>query len=196
MHDLAVALTQNHLVLSRLAVRASQTPDRKLRNALFDDLAKGLGGHFAALERVVVPSLMRARASLSSDVLHSAMALKRELAALLTLDRRTPAFETRLGPFCAAVEAQADQEQLHLLPLVRETLSERERADLGGDVAASMQSRLGDHPVLDVPTRLVAPPMTSREELEEAAVVLSSLAQPGSGGRAAPAGDSGSRAPA
>lgn len=190
MHDddVAVALTRNHLVLSRLAVRSAQTSDRKLRNALFDDLAKGLGGHFAALERVVLPALLRARASLGSDVLLGAMALKRELAALLTLDRRTPEFEARLPALCEAVELQADREQLGLLPLVRQTLSPRERAHLAWEVTASMQSRLGDHPVLEIPARAVEPPRSIREALEQAAVVLSSL--PGSAaGLGAPQGD-------
>ena len=193
MHDdVTVALTQNHVVLSHLAARLCATRDRKLRNALFDDLAKGLGGHFVALERVVVPSLLRAKAGLSSEVLSGLMALKSGLAALLALDRRTPEFETAMVSFCDAVELQADQEQLQLLPLLRQTLSARDRTDLGWEVAASLQSRLGDHPVLAMSTRFAEPPKTTKEELEEAHMVLSSLvtsAPPGSGSSAREGGE-------
>lgn len=172
--DVLVSLTQDHMVLSQLADLIRKTPERVSRNALFDQLAKALGGHFSALEYVVVPALSRAGTrGLGVEVLIAHMNLKRRLADLLMMERRNARFEAEMLRFCDETEAQAEREQLELLPVLRLNLSETDRAHLAADVEAQMASRLGDHPLMHMAR--VQELRAAVDLLQEAEVVLGGL---------------------
>jgi hypothetical protein len=179
MQDAAAAIADNHTLISRLAMRIAGASDRKLRNALFDDLARALGGHFSALETAVIPALLKVKGcQLGSHVLVGSAALKQRLALLLAENRKTPAFEDALRDFCDEVRQQADREQQELVPVVRTALTADEQALVGTEVAACMKLRLGEHPALHVALPTFAPPFSRREEVEAAALVLATLAIP------------------
>lgn len=175
MKDVLVALTDDHVVLSWLAHRLELSNDSAANAVLFNELAKALGGHLSALEYVVLPALSRCRwRGLDSQLLVGHMTLKRHLADLLTLERDSDQFRAQLTDFCRQVEAHADQEQLVLLPAIRECLDEGERAMLASEV----ESRLGaylDEVARKGPALAAAPLPTADDLLREAQVVLTTL---------------------
>jgi hypothetical protein len=180
MKDVLLTLTEDHVFLSQLARRVRTMTDRLARSALFDELAKALGGHFGGLEYVVLPAFSQAGSyRLRSEVLIAHMNLKRRLAELLMMERRNARFEAELLRFCDEVEAQADLEQLELLPALRDSLSEADRAFLAAEVEEQMAARLGVHPLLYGPE--LDEPRGAGDLVREAAVVLGSL--PGRSGR-------------
>lgn len=175
MKDVLVALTDDHVVLSWLAHRLQQSHDADANAVLFNELAKALGGHLSALEYVVLPALSRCHwRGLDSTLLLGHMRLKRHLADLLTLPRDSDQFRAQLADFCEQVQAQADQEQLGLLPAIRECLDEGERALLAGEV----ESRLGaylDEVARAGPALGALPPPSADELMREAKLVLGAL---------------------
>jgi len=174
MKDVLIALTDDHVVLSWLTHRLRTTSDGFNRSVLFNELAKALGGHLSALEYVVLPALSRCGwRGVDSHVLVEHMILKRHLADLLTLERGSEQFEAETQDLCNQIEAQADREQLELLPALRECLDEGERAMLASEVEARLSAYLGD---LRMPgsQKNIDPP-TAEELLQEAKVVLASL---------------------
>lgn len=176
MKDVLISLTEDHVLLSRLADRIRSTSERLLRNWLFDELAKALGGHFGAVEYVVLPACSRAGScSLRSDVLIAHMNLKRRLADLLAMERRNASFEGELLRFCDEVEAQADMEQLELLPALRACLDDADRAFLAAEAEAQMSAHLGP----DSPLHATDPSerRTAADVLQEAEVVASLAAR-------------------
>lgn len=174
MKDVLVSLTEDHVLLSRLAQAVRAMHDRLSRNALFDELAKALGGHFAALEYVIVPACSRSSLrGLGSDILIAHMNLKRQLADVLMMERNNAEFEVELLALCDAVEAQADREQLELLPVLRDGFDEAERAYLAAEVEAHMTARVGEQMFVHV--WMQREPRRATDMLEEAKVVLSSL---------------------
>jgi hypothetical protein len=180
MKDVLVSLTEDHLFLCQLARRVRTMSDRLSRSALFDELAKALGGHFGGLENVVLPAFSHAGAyRLRSEVLIAHMNLKRRLADLLMMERRNATFEAELLLFCDEVEAQAELEQRELLPALRDGLAAAERAFMAAEVEAQMSARVGRSLLRHASES--AEPRRANELLQEAEVVLGSL--PGRSGR-------------
>jgi hypothetical protein len=174
MKDLLVSLTDDHVVLSWLAHRLRSANDPFARALLFNEMAKALGGHLTAMEYVVLPALSRSGwRGVDSRVLVEHMILKRHLADLLTLPRGSAQFEAELQDLCGQIEQQADREQLELLPVLRESLGEGERAMLASEVEARLGAYLGD---LRTPgTEKNVDPSNAEDLLQEAKVVLASL---------------------
>lgn len=174
MKDVLVSLTDDHVVLSWLAHRLRTARDSFSRGLLFNEMAKALGGHLSVMEYVVLPAMSRCGwHGVDSQVLVEHMILKRHLADLLTLERGSAQFDAELQDLCNQVEAQADREQLQLLPALREWLGEGERAMLASEVESRLGAYLGE---LRAPGEHTdADPPTVEELLQEAKVVLASL---------------------
>jgi hypothetical protein len=174
MKDVLVSLTDDHVVLSWIAHRLHTTQDPVARERLFNELAKALGGHLSALEDVVLPALSRSGwAGIDLQVVVEHMVLKHHLAELLTMARRSDAFETGCSALCERIEAQAQREQMHLLPAVRKGLDEGERAMLAIEVEAHLGAYLSE---LRTPgAHRDAEPSTAEQLLEDAQLVLASL---------------------
>jgi hypothetical protein len=173
MKDVLVSLTDDHIALSWLAHRLRTARDSFSRGLLFNELAKALGGHLSVMEYVVMPAMSRCGwRGVSSQVLIEHMILKRHLADLLTLERGSDQFEAELQDLCGQVEAQADREQLELLPALRECLGEGERAMLASEVESRLGAYLGE---LRAPGEHRDDPPTVEDLLQEAKVVLASL---------------------
>jgi hypothetical protein len=176
MKDVLVSLTEDHVLLSRLADRVRSTSERLFRDRLFDELAKALGGHFGAVEYVILPACSRSGScSLRSGVLIAHMNLKRRLADLLAMERRNASFERELLRFCDEVEAQADIEQLELLPALRACLDDADRAFLATEAEAQMSAHLGSESPLDATDP--SERRTAADVLQEAEVVASLAAR-------------------
>jgi hypothetical protein len=174
MKDVLVSLTDDHVVLSWLAHRLRTARDGFSRSLLFNELAKALGGHISVMEYVVLPAMSRCGwHGVDSQVLVEHMVLKRHLADVLTLERGSAQFQAEVQDLCNQVEAQADREQLELLPALRECLGKGERAMLASEVESRLGAYLGE---LRAPGehKDVDPP-TAEELLQEAKVVLASL---------------------
>jgi hypothetical protein len=173
MDDVLLKLTEHHVLLAELARRIRGASDRLSRNTLFDALAKALGGHFVALEFAVFPALSESASfDLGSEVLLRQMGLKRRLVDLLMMERANTRFEVALLRFCDELEAQADLEQLELLPALRTSLDDSERTYLASEVEAQMEARLGGR----LHAAEFSEPRKAMDILDEAKLVLGSLA--------------------
>jgi hypothetical protein len=106
------------------------------------------------------------------DVLASHMSLKRRLAGVLAMNRKTTEFDTELAALCDGVQAQAEREHAQLLPCLRQALPDDHRALLAGEVEAQVRARVGDAG-LSLQEPITQPRV--HDLLQEAQVVLASL---------------------
>lgn len=127
-----LVLEQHHEVARRLdAVQKTTGSDRA---AEFQSLAELLGLHEHAEESVVYPVLRRLGddgARVADARMKEESAAEQTLTKLKGMDAGSEAFETLFREFSAKVHAHAESEEHEVLPLLKRSVADQERATMG-----------------------------------------------------------------
>jgi hypothetical protein len=131
------------------------------REALFVELADKLAAHATVEEKLFYPASM---AKETSELLHEAveehLSVKRVLADMLELDpdEDKDDFDAKLSVLKEQVSHHAhDEEEAKLFPLLRQMMSEDDRAALGNEVLAMFEALLERSPRKQVPAETGEP---------------------------------------
>jgi hypothetical protein len=143
--DVLQILTEDHAVLDWLAQRLQAARPGRARAVLFNEFARALGAHQTVIDRTVLPALRNCGwQGVTSDLLTGHMALKRLLAEALTLERAASSFKEIVERLAPAVKTQCLRERTRLLPVLRSSLDEPQRALLGVDAEQHLTRLLGE----------------------------------------------------
>jgi hemerythrin superfamily protein len=127
------------------------------RAALFTELADKLAAHATVEEKIFYPAAMDAK---TSEMLHEAveehLSVKRLLADLMELDAEDEdeqdEFEAKIALLKEQVTHHAhEEEEGKLFPILRQQMSEDERAAIGNEVLAMFELLMQEEPRLQVP---------------------------------------------
>ena len=130
------------------------------RSALFASLADKLAAHATVEEKIFYPAAMDAA---TSELLHEAveehLTVKRLLADMLEMDPDDDdGFDDTLAILKDEVSHHAhDEEEGKLFPVLRELLSDDERAGLGNEVLALFETLIDHQPRRNVPDETAEP---------------------------------------
>ena len=110
----------DHPQLRWLLARIRNTGDDAIAESLFDEFAAAVHAHLALIELSVLPHVDEVvRRGNKLVYLDGHWYLKRALAALQEMDRRSPAFHRRLIAACDRLEGQLMREATDLIELGR-----------------------------------------------------------------------------
>jgi hypothetical protein len=170
--DVVQVLTQDHAVLKWLGERLQTVSSAAPRSLMFNELARALGAHETVIEETILPAMKSfGWRGLTSDVLTGHAALKRHLAEMLTMDRRSAAFDPAVTQLVEQLKVQCDLEDRKLLPLVQGSLDDTQRTMLAFEAELLLTRMLGEGRSM----REVDLAQSVSELLDEAHLVLGSL---------------------
>jgi hypothetical protein len=171
--DLLQVLADDHALLGWVAGRLQCAPSPRGRRAVFPELAAALAAHQTVVDRTVLPALKEMGwHGIRSDLLASHVALKRQLAETVALEREGGDADRALRALALEVQAQCGREILTLLPVLAQRLDGSQRSMLGLDAQQHLTRLLGDTPKTHAD---VEQESGVADLLDEAYVVLSSL---------------------
>ena len=180
--DGSLLLTRQLVEITALAQALGQCGRQSAAAHFYRQLCNRASLHVLARERLVLPAWRRAGwKHLASDGLRAYVDFKRALAELLVAPPGQPGFAGALAAFLRAVAAQKREDERQLVPALRKGLDLTDRRTVFNEVEALYDS---DEPGADAAEALPAgdgPP--GRALVEEAELVLSSLAAGAAGGR-------------
>lgn len=123
------------------------------RRALFMELADKLAAHATMEEKLFYPFVMaRATNELLHESVEEHLAMKRTLADLITMRLDDDTFQAKLKLLKEQVTHHAHkEEEAKLFPMVKDLLTEDERAGLGNECLALFEELIASHPYRNVP---------------------------------------------
>ena len=157
--DVLEILQSQHAEVDELIEKIEESDGE--RAVLFDELADKLAAHATVEEKLFYPSVMSGQTDeLLYESVEAHLEIKRVLADMLGLDPDEDAsqFDVKLALLKRAVSHHAhDEEEGKLFPIVRESLTDDERAALGDEVLAMFEELLPRHPCEDIPSEIDEP---------------------------------------
>lgn len=150
--DVLELLTTQHTEVDMLIAKLESGAGD--RSAVFRELADKLAAHAAVEEKLFYPAVMDRK---TSELLHEAveehLSVKRLLADMLELDiAAEDEFMAKLSVLKEQVTHHAHrEEEAKLFPLLRQALTEDERAGLGNEVLALFEALMQNEPRRNVP---------------------------------------------
>ncbi|MED5618154.1 hypothetical protein [Ideonella sp. BN130291] len=157
---------------------------RPTAQTMFQQLCNRSVVHVQAREQFLLPAWRRAHwKHLPSDALATHMEFKRALADLMLQRPGSEHFNEALAAFVATVEVHRRSDRDRLVPALREAIDLADRRQLCNDIEVLYEAGASSTASLS----LNQPFLSSRDLIEEAEVVLSSILQPGQAGRGAEA---------
>jgi hemerythrin-like domain-containing protein len=119
-------LTQQHDEIKDLYARYEQAEDDDEKQALFEEIADCLTAHAAIEERIFYPAVYGDELEPQlSEAVEEHLAMKRELAELLTMTPDDDAFDARMKTLIDLVEQHTEQEERDILPRAEQQLGDR-----------------------------------------------------------------------
>jgi hypothetical protein len=119
-------LTQQHDEVKDLYARYEQADDDDEKQALFEEIADSLTAHAAIEERIFYPAVYGDELQQQlSEAVEEHLAMKRELAELLTMTPDDEAFDARMRTLIGLVEHHVEEEERDVLPRAEQQLGDR-----------------------------------------------------------------------
>lgn len=137
--DAVAVLLDGHAALGWLTTRALRVEASAAWEFLFDEWAKFLGGHLAAMDNVVYRAVRLAGWEDDGGVTQAGHdRLREELAATITCKLVDGELERCLASTASAIRSQIEREQAGIVPFLKSTFSEGERLLLGAEMQEHM----------------------------------------------------------
>lgn len=167
-HQIATVLHTDHELMTQIARELRACTQPALAHLKFKQLSAVLGGHLAALKKVVYPGLKSLGwPEVSSELLVVQAQLTHVFAEVLTLKSESAALSDALSDVLEVMQRMVDAERRSLLPVLSRHLDPVQQLTLGVE-AQRYLSHPSEHERLDSRIPL-------GEWMEEARIVLGGL---------------------
>jgi len=145
-------LKRQHEQVKELYERYEQTDDDDEKQAIFEEIADSLAAHASIEEKLFYP---RAYTDGLEEQLREAveehLAIKRELADLLSMTAGEENFDAKLKVAMEIVEHHVEEEEGELFPAIEKVIDARELERLGSEMEEMFEEVMNDGPSDSIP---------------------------------------------
>jgi hemerythrin-like domain-containing protein len=145
-------LKHQHDEVRDLYRKYEQAEDDDEKLALFEDIADTLAAHAAVEERLFYPAIYGDTLGQElREAVEEHLAMKRELADLLTMTPDDDAFDAKMKVLIDMVEHHVDDEEREILPKAESQLGEAGLRRLGAQMERLFEELMNEGPSDDIP---------------------------------------------